>query len=49
MGNGLDWRVGKKESNDLILSKVTLAFQETKEEKYFNLIYAIHKIELKVP
>lgn len=41
--------MGKKDSNDLILSKVTLAFQETKEEKYFNLIHTIHKIGLKFP
>lgn len=48
-GRWLGLGMGKKDSNDLILSKVTLAFQETKEEKYFNLIHTIHKIGLKFP
>lgn len=39
--------MGKKQNNDLILSKVTLAFQELKEQRYFNLIHIIHKVKLK--
>lgn len=41
--------VERKENNDLILPKVTLAFQEHKEQKDFTLIHTIHKIKLKFP
>lgn len=41
-GRRLGWEVGKKQNNDLILPKVTLAFQKLKEERYFSLIHEIH-------
>ena len=44
-GGRLGGEVGKKQNNDLILSKETSAFQELKEQRYFNLIHIIHKLK----